>query len=124
MANSDPRMWGAFAKFACEHPLFCGRPRTMRGTIAWFPFLFSFDDWKPGVFKKVVSTLYWWFPALFGAKILFCDQCDTMAFKSDFALLVYRLCRIINPVEHERILFFAPDVEMYHETPQDAGFWR
>ena len=112
MSKSDARSWGNFGAFAATHRLRCEDPIVLRTTIGWFPSFLRFDTIDNWLLRGALTVLYQMFPALFGAKILYCPHCQSMAFYSDFGEKLYDFLRTyIYAPEEESMLFFEPDVE-------------
>lgn len=111
MSKSDSRSWGNYGEFAATHGSRCSNPVTLRATIGWFPVFLHLDDIKNGPLKWVIGIIYQGFPALFGAKVLFCPNCSSVAFGSKLSSRLFDFIRdYIHRPEDETMLFYEPDV--------------
>ena len=111
MSKSDPRSWGNYGEFAATHNRACSKPVTLRATIGWLPWFLHLDDINNNALRWTVGIMYQWFPALFGAKVLFCPNCNRVAFGSKFGSGFFDFIRdYIYMPEDECMLFFETDV--------------
>jgi len=115
MPQSSPKQWGPIPAMLTAHPMTCGRPRYMRGTIGWTPSTVDILTDTKGALKSTLNMLYVLFPALFGAKVVVCMTCNELEFVSPMARKLFHLIRKFIPIEEESVLFLDEDVQRIGE---------